>query len=51
MRLRATILHGDGRPPTERNVLNEIVIDRGPSPYLCCLEVWEFGGEIHVSHL
>ena len=48
MRLRCTIVRGgEARGATTvRNVLNEVVVDRGPSPYLTCLECFCNGEHI-----
>jgi NAD+ kinase len=47
MRLECRILNGQGAVRARYNVLNEVVIDRGSSPYLAALEC--FCDDVHLT--
>jgi NAD+ kinase len=47
MRLECSVIGRDGRVRSRYNVLNEVVIDRGSSPYLAALEC--FCDDVHLT--
>lgn len=49
MRFTCRVHHADGRLVGEQQVLNELVVDRGPSPYVTNLELYGDGSLLTVA--